>query len=415
LKKLLIISYYFPPCGGAAVQRWLRLLPLLDKAGFDITVLTTQDGDFPVKDETLLSKLPPSVQVIRTFTPVFGRIWKGITHKDEPLPYGSLDGSQTTSLVKRLMYWIRLNLIAPDARVIWNPFAQRKAMQLCREKGIDWVITTGPPHSTHLIGLYLKKHIRFKWLADFRDPWTQIYYLKMESQNSLIRMINKHWEKKVLKQADLNLVISHDIASQLPNGRKKVFYNGFDAEQFSSLKYKRSTKFRIKYIGQLTAGQDITSLLSYLSENAFEHMIKEFDFSFVGTKAFEHTPLHFDVNFIGYLPHEQALAEMVNCEVLILLINSYTDNLGMLTTKLFEYIASGTPVLCIGPANGEAAEIVRQAQAGFVDDKLSPELWNYLIDLYHHWQQANPVRNDHDISQWSVQQQVKELISLFSC
>lgn len=415
MNKILLITYYFPPCGGAAVQRWLRLIPLLEKAGFDITVLTTKDGDYPVKDESLLQKIPSTVNVVRTYTPVFGRIWKSVTHKDEPLPYGSLDGSQTTSLKKRLMFWLRLNLIAPDARVIWNPFARRQALQLCREKGIDWVITTGPPHSTHLIALYLKKHIRIKWLADFRDPWTQIYYLKLQSQNSLISSINKHYEKLVLKQADLNLVISNDIAAQLPNGRKKVFYNGFDAEQFRNLKYKRTPKFRIKYIGQLTAGQNIAALLKFLSDNAFEHMIKEFYFNFVGTKPFEIEPLHYPVNFIDYLPHEQALAEMVNCELLILIINSYTDNLGMLTTKLFEYIASGTPVLCIGPEQGEAAEIVRQAKAGFATSDLTQEMWSYLVDLYHNWQQANPVRTDHDISQWSVQHQVRELISIFSC
>lgn len=414
MNRLLLITYYFPTCGGAAVQRWLRLLPLLIREGFAVTVLTTKDGDYPVIDRTLPDLVPREVEVIRTYTPVFGRLWKTLTNRDEPLPYGSLDSSQTTSFAKKLLYWMRLNLIIPDARVIWNPFAKRKALQLCREKRFDWVITSGPPHSTHLIGLYLKQHIKIKWLADFRDPWTQIYYLKLQSQNALVRKINNRLEQKVVKTADLNLVISNDIAKQLPDGRKRVFYNGFNQDQFKDITYQKTDKFRIKYIGQLTAGQDIASLLEFLSTKAEQNSIRDFSFDFIGTRYAASADYHFPVAIKNYLPHAQALEEMVNCELLILLINSYTENLGMLTTKLFEYIASRTPILCLGPVEGEAADIITKASAGFVSPILNMKVWDFIIDLYQNWQQSNPVRNDSDISQWSVQQQIGDLVSLLS-
>lgn len=413
MKKILLITYYFPPCGGAAVQRWLRLLPLLDKAGFKITVLTTLNGDYPVTDDTLLDKLPTGIEIIRTYTPVFGTIWKKLAGKGKSIPYGSLDNSKSTSLLEKLMYWLRLNIIFPDARVVWNRYAKTKALSLCRTKGFDWVITTGPPNSTHLIGLYLKKQIKTKWITDFRDPWTQIYYLKRNKQNLLIIAINKYLEKKVVQTADLNIIVSNAIAKQLPDSKKFIFYNGFDETQFSNVQYIKDKAFRIKFIGQLTEGQDINTLLIYLSGKTREHAIENISFSFVGTRKMALPDLHFDAEFLEFMPHEQAIKEMVNSELLILIINDYIGNQGMLTTKIFEYIASRTPILCIGPMDGEAASLIRQTHSGYVTGKVNDEMWCYVEGLYTNWQASEVVRSDHDISQWSVQQQIKRLVSVF--
>lgn len=414
MTKLLLITYYFPPCGGASVQRWLRLLPHLVEAGFEVTVLTTEDGDYPQRDESLLALIPDRVRVIRTFTPVFGRLWKSLTDKDEPLPYGSLKLPETSSILKKTMFWFRLNTVYPDARVIWNPFARKQAIQLLKTENFDWIVTTGPPHSTHLVGMYLKKRFILNWLADFRDPWTQIFYLQEKKQNSYIKKRNKRLETKVVKTADVNLIVSQSIANQLPAGNKIVFYNGFEAEQFSGINYTKAEKFRIKFIGQLTEGQDINSLLDHLSLAAERNALKDITISFVGTRLAEEFNYYFPVIKTGFLPHEKALAEMVNSELLILLINQYADNQGMLTTKLFEYIAARTPILCIGPSDGEAFSIIRQSQSGMVFEKINPEIEVYLLDLYQKWQSGSPVRNDQDISQWSAGQQIKKLVSLLS-
>ena len=414
MKRLLLITYYFPPCGGAAVQRWLRLLPLLADSGYEITVLTTQDGDYPSRDETLLEKIPPGVKVIRTKTPVFGNLWRIITGQKEPLPYGSLDSSESTSIAKKLMYWVRLNLIYPDARVIWNHIAITTAMQLCRENRFDWVITTGPPHSTHLIGLYLKKHIKIKWLADFRDPWTQIYYLKSNQQNRLVTKLNYRLEKQVLSHADVNLVVSNAIANQLPDGMKKVLYNGFDKEQFLDTIYTKTDKFRIKYIGQITQGQDINQLLAFVSAQLAKHNIEDVSFEFIGTTGINLPEVGMPVTVKSYMAHTQAINEMVNSELLVLIINNYADNQGMLTTKLFEYIGAGTPILCFGPLDGEAAAIIHQAQAGLVSPEFNAEVWSFIDSLYQKWQAGITIKNDHDVSQWSVQQQIRELIDILA-
>ncbi len=412
MKKILLISYYFPPCGGAAVQRWLRLLPLLDTAGYKITVLTTQDGDYPVRDDSLLQKLPSGIEIIRTYTPVFGSLWKRFAGKGKSIPYGSLDNSKSTSVLEKLMYWLRLNVIFPDARVVWNYYAKSKALFLCRTIVFDWIITTGPPQSTHLIGLYLKQQFKTKWIADFRDPWTQIYYLKRNKQNPVIRHINSYMERKVVQTADLNLVISKAISGQLPDGNKCVLYNGYDEQQFEDKLYTRGNQFRIKFIGQLTEGQDINSVLRFISAKTKEHSYNDVAFTFIGTRKFIIPEVHFTISFFDYMPHQQAINEMVDCELLILIINDYIGNQGMLTTKLFEYIASRTPVLCIGPLDGEAASIILETNSGFVSESITERIWDYIDELYVKWQAMDSVRSDHDISQWSVQQQISRLISV---
>ncbi|MGC9362669.1 MAG: glycosyl transferase, partial [Candidatus Syntrophosphaera sp.] len=151
--RLLLITYYFPPCGGASVQRWLKWLPDLVEKGFDVTVLTTLDGDYPARDESLLREIPPEVEVLRISTPKFSKFWKIMFGSDKTIPYGDLSPDSKDGFLRRVLIWTRLNLIIPDMRRIWNPRAYKAALAHLREKPADVLITTGPPHSTHLIGL----------------------------------------------------------------------------------------------------------------------------------------------------------------------------------------------------------------------------------------------------------------------
>jgi glycosyltransferase involved in cell wall biosynthesis len=414
MKNILLITYYFPPCGGAAVQRWVRFLPLLVEAGFSVTVLTTNNGDFPVKDESLLSKIPESVKVIRTKTPVFGGVWKILFGKNSQVPYGCIKPSKNSSFLEKTMLWVRINLIVPDARVIWNHHAKRAAKNIIITEKTDWVVTTGPPHSTHIVGFFLKKHFSVKWIADFRDPWTQIFYLKGKSQNAIVKSINQRLEKAVVGGADKVLVVSEYIANQLPKGNKEILYNGYDKNDFTATTYNVSDKFRIKYIGQITEGQNMEEMLQFLSKFVKNKQIDNISFWFIGTQSYFSGDYSFQLEHCGFMPHNRALQEMTDADLLVLLINQYDDNQGMVTTKLFEYIASGTPILSIGPVNGEAAKVIRQAQAGFVSLELDMGVTEYLEDIYHQWITGNPVRNDRDVTQWSVQQQVGSLLNILS-
>jgi glycosyltransferase involved in cell wall biosynthesis len=411
VKRILLITYYFPPCGGAAVQRWLRLIPELSRLGYKITVLTTRDGDYPVIDQSLMKRIPAEVEIIRTYTPTFGTIWKSVFGQHSSLPYGSLAKERQSSLLAKIICWIRINLIIPDARVIWNPFAVKAAKHICRTRKIDWVITTGPPHSTHLIGLKLKSKYRIKWMADFRDPWSRIFYITMENQNRLVKLINRHLEAKMVRTADINLVVSQFISDSLPEGNKQVLYNGYDQNQFNKTDYEKGNKFRIKYIGSLTGGQDIRQILEYLERFVNRYGISDLELVFVGTMQFELRTYSYSYRFTDFLSHDEAVKEMVNSEMLVLLINNYDGNQGMLTTKLFEYLASQTPILCLGPVAGEAARIITEARAGVTYHELSDD-FSFVLNLYEHWKASNVQRNDCDVRQWSVQQQINIVAGL---
>ncbi|HNX00454.1 MAG TPA: hypothetical protein PKK33_03700, partial [Candidatus Cloacimonadota bacterium] len=403
MKKFLLLTYYFAPCGGAGVQRWLRLLKYLPQYGWLPTVITTEDGDYPVRDESLLTQIPEQVKVIRTKTPSFGSLFKSILGKNEKIPYGSLQTSTRDSLTKRLMYWVRLNLVLPDARVVWNRSCHKAALKELMSDKYECIVTTGPPQSTHLVGLKLQKANRMKWITDFRDPWTKIYYLELAEQNQAVQVLNRRMEKKVVGNADLNLVISQYISDSLPDGRKKVLMNGFDPEDFKAIKFRKKKLFRIKYVGKLTEGQDIHKFLKIIAQWTSVLQNMQVELSFIGT--FDEVPVDIQayglkIQNIPFVHHGDALHEMVNAEMLLLIINEYEGNEGMLTTKLFEYIGSRSPILCIGPKLGEAAKLVTRFKAGAVCDYEDSKAIEYALQYYYkQWQEGDDLRNEEDVSE----------------
>jgi len=289
MNNFLLITYYWPPCGGVSVQRWLNLTRYLLKQGWQATVLTTKEGDYPDIDENLLAKIPPEIQVVRTKTPTFSRFYRALVGKKEKLPYGSLSTHKATP-IKKMLYFIRLQFVSPDSRVIWNKHAYRVATEMLKTEKYDVMVTTGPPHSTHLIGYKLKKKHTLKWCADFRDPWSQMYYLNLEKRNVFIKNMDKTYEKRVLQSADQVVTISQGYASLL-SSRDGIYAvrqnncladginavptpihiigNAFDPEDFAQHQYKRSDTFRITFVGALTSSRadDVLKALKWIDES----------------------------------------------------------------------------------------------------------------------------------------------------
>lgn len=417
--RLLLITYYFPPCGGAAVQRWLRWLPELVNAGFDVTVLTTLDGDYPETDASLLKEIPPELKILRVRAPRSGGAWKLLFGKSSSLPHGSLKASGKDGFLKRAMIWIRLNLIVPDLRVLWNPAAFKAARKFLLTNPIDAVITTGPPHSTHLLGLKLKRSLGLNWIADWRDPWSQIHYLKLNPPLGLTLRLHQRLERKVVKTADLNIVVSEQISRQLPEGRKIVIYNGFDARK-SALAEANLTqdqcgdRFRIKFVGKVTAGQDLKAALAMI-KTAFDG--QDYELAFIGTGLDDEQRRLVDeyakghVRITDFLEHQQALNEMADAEALLLLINACEGFEGILTTKLFEYIAARNPILGVGPKGGEAEKLIRQYGAGdYFEATETAAGAEYLRKLHAAWRSNRRIKNDADVSALSAQKQALKLI-----
>ncbi len=404
--KILLISYYFPPCGGAAVQRWLRFSRALVKQGHSLTVITTQDGDYPYRDESLLDRIPSSVKILRSKPLGFSKLWMKLGQNQ--LPYGSLQTDKQDSTIKKLLYWLRLNLVVPDLRIGWNPSAFRLAEYELKLDRYDYVITTGPPHSTHLIGLKLKRKYGNEWRTDFRDPMSEIYYLKLNPPARFTLWLHRYLERQIIKTADLNYIVSFSIATKLPKSKKVVLYNGFDPDDFMGLSYMQNDKFRIKFAGQLTAGQNPQPLLNALSQLP---ELGQLEFSLIGTRNFPE--VDFECRRLPFLPHRQAMEELVQAELLVLLINNYEGNQGMLTTKLFEYIGSRTPVLCLGAEDGEAAQVIRNCQAGVILT-VETEIIEYVRAAYQAWKNGTWARSSGEVTSLDVNNQVLALTKSLS-
>lgn len=414
MTRILLISYYFPPCGGAAVQRWVKLLPELAKQDADIHVLTTSGGDYPETDETLLQTIPPQVRIHRTPAPSVGNLWKIFFGSKLSMPYGNLGYQQTGSVLAKLFIWMRLNLIIPDMRVFWNRRALSAAMDILRSNRFDVVVTTGPPHSTHLIGMALKKSTGIRWIADWRDPWSEVYYFKLNPPTAISRSIHKMLETKVCGTADLNIMVSRHLAQSLPTGSKMVLYNGFDAAAYPITENMAvDNVFRIKYVGKITAGQDMDSLLDILRQITGTTPIQ---ISFVGTMLSDEMISRIrdipelDLRIIPFIPHRNAIAEMMHSDLLILFINYYPGHEGMLTSKLFEYLGTGHPVLGLGPHGGEAEELIGRYRAGaYFDHQETTQAAEYLRGLISEKSDKPSMMRQEDIGVLSSQSQALRL------
>ncbi len=404
--KILLITYYFPPCGGAAVQRWLRFCRYLLQRGIAVTVLSSLGGDYPFTDPSLMAKLPTGLKVIRAKAPGMQKVWKRLSRSKSSLPYGDIAKARM-GIMAKILVWLRLNFIYPDLRVFWNPAAYRAALNELSRDRYDVIISTGPPHSTHFIAYKLFRKLGLDWYTDFRDPWLDIHYLKLNPPSRLSRYIHKRMESKILQSAKGNFIISEAIADSLPPADKTILYNGYDPLDFQALEHHPSSLFRVKYVGQLTAGQD-PDLFVKLSQA----LTREHELSFIGTELGDDQLLQLRsslgnrLRHISFCPHAEALQEMVDSDLLILIINEYSGNKGVLTTKLFEYLAAGSPILCFGPADGAAAKVIQDTSSGitYSPQEIS-EAANWVNKL------VPGHRNEGNIERYSVATQIDTLIS----
>lgn len=407
MKKVLVITYYWPPCGGVAVQRWLKICKYLSLFEWLPTVITTENGDYPFIDETLLTEVSSDLKVIKTKTPSFKNIFRMLSGKNEPLPYGSLQSNKNDSLLKKLMLLIRSQFIIPDARVIWNKNAFQAAEKAIFSGIYEAVITTGPPHSTHLIGYELKKKYNLTWIADFRDPWTNIYYYQSFKRNFIVKQIDKFLEKKVVMNADRVVTVSEQIGKLLPKRKIDIIPNSFDPDDYMSYTYEKTSDFRIKFVGSLTASRkdEVINAVRLFDKLARENNLN-IEFSLIGNTY----PIEKDIETervklvnTGFIDHKAVINECVNCELLLLVINQTLHNEGILTYKLFEYLGSKTKILGIGPVKGDAAKILEKSGAGkMFDYKDNQGLSSYILDMYKTWNNGESVKIETELTSYSA-------------
>ncbi len=384
MKKVLIITYYWPPSGGAGVQRWLKFAKYLPEFGWQPVILTVDPdyASYPQSDESLLSEIDPECLVFTTKSFELYNFYKVISGKKE-VPYGGFASDSKESPFQKVSKFLRGNFLLPDPRKGWNKFALKKAEELIRQFDIDTVVTTSPPHSTQLIGLKLKQKFNIRWIADLRDPWTDIYYYDQFMHTALARTIDIRYERKVVENADLLITVSKDAKrifaekSKLPVAAKTVVIpNGFDEEDFRIKAVHTETKKVITYTGTISEAYDVECFLTALQslDNDLKQQIR---IRFVGkvppsvVQKFRATGL--EIELVGYVDHTKSIDYLFRSDLLLLVIPKVKNNKGILTGKFFEYLASQKPVLAIGPTDGDLAKIIQETQCGQMFDYTDPD------------------------------------------
>lgn len=431
MKRVLIVSYYWPPSGGAGVQRWVKLSKYFAQLGIIPYVVTVDPAkaSYALLDPTLVNDVDPQVKLTKTGTLEPYGIYKAITRKKE-IPFGgfSNDDKQKPKFTQRLSRFIRGNLFLPDARVGWNRYAYKACCRLIESEKIDAIITTSPPHSTQLVGLKLKKKYGLPWMADLRDPWTDIYYYDKLFLTGFSRSRDAAMERKVLENSDAVVVVSADIRRSLllkSEGLKAenfhVVPNGFDKSDFANVEAEaREKDFVISYTGTLTNDYRLEGFLE-----AIENLKKSGEpirLHITGSmpepiRAKIEAALPGKVRFRHHVSHHQAIAQMKAADALLLVIPDAKGNKGILTGKLFEYLASLRPILCIGPVDGDAAAIISSCGSGetfaYEDGK---GMTAFLQKELEAWKKPDSIFNGNEsvINTYSREEQARQLIGILN-
>lgn len=395
MKKVLILTYYWPPSGGAGVQRWLKFVKYLPNYGVEPIVYTHSKGEVPSIDETLVNEIPKTVKVLKTEIWEPYNVYKNLTgKKDEKINSGFLSEKKTKkSAIQSLAIWVRGNLFIPDARKFWIKPSVKYLSDFIENNQVDVVISTGPPHSMHLIALALKKKYKLKWIADFRDPWTNIDFYKDLKLSNWADKKHKRLEKSVLENADLCISVGQTLSKELEVlGAKKciTITNGFDEDDVINEEIKLDKKISIAHIGSFTKSRNPELLLQTLSEikQLYPDLDQRLELKLVGkvdysiSELLENYQLSDLVRKVEYLPHNEVLIEQKKSHVLLLIVNDTPNAKGILTGKVFEYLAAQRPIVALAPHDGDLAELIRETKSGIVishDNKI--ELKNFLVQL----------------------------------
>lgn len=348
------------------------MLHYLSEDGVKCTVITVDPNvaSYPILDESLNDEVSSKIRVIRTHTREPLNAYKKITGSKET-PYAGFANESSPSMTKRFSRWIRANFFIPDARKGWNKFAYRKAAELLKSEHFDAVITTSPPHSTQLIGRKLKQEFSIHWIADLRDPWTDIYYADLFPQTKWAKRKDLRLERSVLENADDLIVVSESIKKlflkkgDVSPSKVHVIPNGFDEKDFDQDVISDAVspaEFRIAYTGTLSEQYPIEAFAGALNQVNSDEIVLHF----VGKINEKATELlePYSLQLKGYVPHHESISTLLQADALLLIIPDIENNEGILTGKLFEYLGSRKPIILIGPPNGDAATIVNACQSG---------------------------------------------------
>jgi galactitol-specific phosphotransferase system IIB component len=422
-EKLLIITYYWPPAGGPGVQRWLKFVKYLPDFGVQPIVFIPENPTYPIVDENLIKEVSDKVIILKRkiFEPYQLASFLS-KNKTKKMNSGIIPNQKKQSFLDKLFLWIRGNLFIPDARIFWVKPSVEFLEKYIVENSIDTIVTSGPPHSLHLIGLELKQKLKLKWFADFRDPWTTIGYHKSLRLSNYAAKKHKELEYKVLNSADTIIVTSNTTKTEFQHITTKpiaVITNGYDTENVG--KQALDSKFSLAHIGSFLSERNPKILWETLVELLIE--IPDFkshlEIKLIGAVSQEILEtisgfgLNLYLNNLGYVSHYEAIAHQRKSQVLLLVEINSEDTKSIIPGKLFEYLVSGRPIVAIGPNGSDFAEIIANTNAGvFFDYSEKMKLKSVLLSFYNQFLVGKLQSSTIGLKQYSRKSLTEKLLNL---
>ena len=399
MKKVLIITYYWPPMGGGGVQRWLKTTKYLREFGWEPVIFTADGAELSMYDESLLIDIPNGVEVIKA--PIwepFDLYKRFIGQKEEKINPGFLQKKKGNSFLQDFSVWVRGNFFIPDAKKFWLNPAVKKLNSFLKDNKIDAIVSTGPPHTTHLIAQKVTSFFNIPWMADFRDPWTNIDFYHQLKLTSWADKKHKRLEKKVLEDADILVTVSESWAKDflsISAIEPIVITNGFDPDDFLEVgKLVLDEKFSITHVGSLNKDRN-----PFIFWKAINELIQE-DSAFAADLEIKLIgPIDISINeelvkynlilqttLIDSLPHKDVLSHLIQSQVLLLPLNDVPNIDGVIPGKMYEYFGAKRPIICIGKEDGDAAKIIQSTQTGVVVDfSDSKRLKKEILNMYQEY------------------------------
>lgn len=394
-KKVLIITYYWPPAGGSGVQRWLKFSKYLRDFDIEPVIYTIDNPSYPILDKSSESEIPKDLEILKQaiFEPNSMLSFFGGNNKKESA--GFLNPNPT--FFGSIIQYIRANYFIPDARKFWIQPSVNFLSNYLENNHIDAIITTGPPHSMHLIGLELKNKLGIKWISDFRDPWTEIDYFQQLPLTKKATKKHHDLEQEVLRKSDMVVVVGETMKEKFLKHTKriKVLTNGFDSNE-NSLTQELDQKFSITHVGLMNSDRNPTILWKVLNEisNTNPNFKNDLRIKLIGKiddaviqdlKVFDHNT----IETIPYLDHKDVSKYQASSQVLLLSINEVPSAKGIITGKIFEYLQAKRPILAIGPEDGDAAMILKNTNAGtIIGFKNKTVLKATILNLYKDYKEG---------------------------
>jgi len=419
--KVLILTYYFPPAGGSGVQRWLKFVKYLPELDITPIVYTVQNPNYPIIDKSLKKEIPKGIEILRQ--PIFepNKLFSFFgTKKNQSA--GFLN--KNPSFFGKIMQYIRANYFIPDARKFWIKPSVKFLNNYIQQNNIDTIITTGPPHSMHLIGLQLKEKNNIKWIADFRDPWTDIDYFHQLPLTK--KSIEKHHqlEQRVLQKADTVIVVGKTMQKNYLkfNTHTHTITNGFDTFK-EEKEVLLDEKFSLLHIGMLNSDRNHIMLWKILAELIAENndFKNDLEIKLIGKisndalESLEQYKLNKHLTIIQYLNHNRVILHQKSAQVLLLLINNVPSAKGIITGKIFEYLQAKRPILAIAPKNGDLSEIISNTKSGYTndfDDEIN--LKKTILELYQSYKKNTLAVQSVNIEQYHRKNLTKKLVDIIN-